>query len=87
MSPLDKEFFLVRQVGTQNYEMGSGLYSVPKLYSKGSANSLRTKRNKEVLRTHEARCRRADHDLKPQPEDVGPYYEIVPVTLTLGDPQ
>lgn len=39
-------FFLVRKVGTDEYETGYGKYAVPKLYTKGSATNLKNKRNK-----------------------------------------
>lgn len=41
-------FFVVRKVGTEEYETGSGMYVVPKLYTKGSATNLKNKRNKEA---------------------------------------
>jgi hypothetical protein len=43
-------FFLVREIGTENYETGSGVYAVPKLYTKGSATNLRNRRNKLAIK-------------------------------------
>lgn len=43
-------FFLVRKVGTEDYETGSGTYAVPKLYTKGSATNLKNRRNKEAIK-------------------------------------
>ena len=39
-------FFLVRKVGSDVYETGTGMYAVPKLYTKGSATNLKNRRNK-----------------------------------------
>ena len=41
-------FYLVRQVATEEYETGTGVYAVPKLYTKGSATNLRNRRNKQA---------------------------------------
>jgi hypothetical protein len=40
-------FYLVREVGTENYETGYAKYAVPKLYQKGPATSLVNSRNKQ----------------------------------------
>lgn len=42
-------FFLVRKVGTDVYETGTGMYAVPKLYTRGSATNLKNRRNKQAI--------------------------------------
>lgn len=49
MTNIAGPFFFVREVGTDNYETGTHMYVVPKLYTLGSANQLRNRRNNEAV--------------------------------------
>ena len=42
------EYWLVREISTNTHEAGYGKHAVPKLYTKGSASSIRNKRNREA---------------------------------------
>lgn len=86
MNVLNQDFFLVRTIGSHSYEMGSGFYSVPKLYGRGPANGLVTKRNKEADRTDAYYEKQAD-ELRMDREKItkAARYEAVPVTLVIGE--
>lgn len=48
MSSVNRDFYLIREVGSEDYSSGYGAYAVPKLYTKGSANSVVGKKNKQA---------------------------------------
>ena len=74
MSSLNQDFYLVREIGSDSFESGTGAYAVPKLYQKGPANGLVSKRNKTALYLEER------HGTKRA------RYEAVPVTIILKVP-
>lgn len=69
MSNITGPFFLVRAVGTEMYETGTGLFVLPKLYTESTAKSLVKRRNKQA-----------------ETDKWAPLCEMVPVTLTIGEP-
>jgi hypothetical protein len=50
MTTFDRPLFVIRRVGSQDYSAGYGAYAVPKLYTRGSANSVVGRKNKEAER-------------------------------------
>lgn len=86
MSRLDKQLYLIRQVGTDQFEAGYGAYAVPKLYSKSSAFSVVSKKNRDA-RENDERNERLTAQRGGDTSSVGkwPRYEAVPVTVTIGE--
>ena len=74
MSQFNQPLFVIRRVGTQDFEAGYGSYAVPKLYARGSANSVVGRKNKEA-----AMCEQRWPDQKRD------RWEAVPVTITLQE--
>jgi hypothetical protein len=70
-----QQYYFVRCVNTEtkvfDYEKGSGMSAVPKLYLKGNASALAGLRNKWIKKTN-------------SPELFK--WEIVPVTISIGEP-
>jgi len=50
MSTFDQPLFVIRAVGSHAYESGYGAYAVPKLYTRGSANSVVGRKNKRAIK-------------------------------------
>jgi hypothetical protein len=49
MSTLNQPLFLIRWVGTNDFQSGYGKSAVPKLYTRGSANSVVGTYNKTAI--------------------------------------
>lgn len=84
MSSAAKPFYFIRRVGTQDYEGGYGMNAVPKLYTKNSAFSVVSKKNKDADSQDESNLRITSAGrgtFTPWPR-----YEAVPVTITIGEP-
>jgi hypothetical protein len=84
VSSVNRDFYLIRQVGSEDYSSGYGGYAVPKLYTKGAANSVVAKKNKDAQRHDE-------HNIRITTERGGDVskldkfsrWEVVPVTLLI----